>query len=540
MLTLFLILNATAVDDFHTLRDRLVKEWLQDQPQWGRQVGMHDYDGQIMKTAELAIREREARLQKEQAQLAAIDDKNFNADDKLDLGLLRYQVANDLFTLVSIDAPHKRPSFYESLFAVDSYINLDYAPLAERARRLVAHEEAALAEAPNVTKNLTLPLPKPIAETAVKIYAGYASYLRGDVAKLIGGAGDAALQKRFAAANEKLAAEAQRISDWLAQKAVPTGDASYVLGAKRYLALIEAQEGLKTTLPAFKKMAEDNLLQNRLAFEKLQPQVTWTRPTAQTLLPAARKLVAESRQFIIDKKIVTLATPDTAEVAESPPYMRWNSAFLNPSGPFDTVRRAFYYITLPDPSWSKKEQEEYIPANGVLLSTTIHEVYPGHFVQGRWVERAPTQVQKLVGSYSYIEGWAHYIEQMMIEEGYHANDKEGQLGQLSDALLRNCRFVVSIGVHTEGLSLSDAEKRFRDECHQDAATAREQAVRATFDPGYFAYTVGKLEILALRAEAKKRLGARFSLQRFHDALLSHGAAPVPLLRERVLSELEGK
>jgi uncharacterized protein (DUF885 family) len=225
-------------------------------------------------------------------------------------------------------------------------------------------------------------------------------------------------------------------------------------------------------------------------------------------------------------------------VKESPPYQRWNSAFLDPPGPFEKARNAFYYITLPDPSWPAKEQVEYVPTRGILLSTTIHEVYPGHFLQGQWVLRAPTRVQKIFSSYSFVEGWAHYGEQLMIEEGFGKADPQNRLGQLSDALLRDCRFVVSIGVHTEGMTLEAAEKRFMDECFQDKATARQQAVRATFDPGYFAYTLGKLEILALRDEAKKKLGAKFDLMRFHDELLAHGSPAVPLIRDRVLSDLE--
>jgi uncharacterized protein (DUF885 family) len=282
-------------------------------------------------------------------------------------------------------------------------------------------------------------------------------------------------------------------------------------------------------------MAEANLRENQKAFDQFATRAKWTYP--KDLLGAATSLVAESRQFVIDHHIATLATPDTAEVRESPPYMRWNAAFLNPSGPFDTVRRAFYYISPPDPSWSKEQQASYVPANGVLLSTTIHEVYPGHFLQGRWLEKAPTRTQKIVGAYSFIEGWAHYIEQMMIEEGYHQSDAEGHMGELHDALLRNCRFLVSIGLHTEGMSLEKAEAMFRDQCHQDEVTAHEQAVRGTFDPGYFAYTFGKIEILALRDEAKEKLGAKFSLQRFHDALLSHGSPPVPFIHDRVLQEL---
>jgi uncharacterized protein (DUF885 family) len=218
--------------------------------------------------------------------------------------------------------------------------------------------------------------------------------------------------------------------------------------------------------------------------------------------------------------------------------MRWNSAFLNGPGPFDKPGLvAYYYITLPDPTWPAKEQEEYIMTYSNLLSTSVHEVYPGHFVQGLWQKRAPTFAQKALESYSYVEGWAHYAEQMMVDEGFGDEDPQNRYGQLMDALLRNCRFVASIGIHTEGMTLAEAEERFVRDCHQDRATARQQAVRGTFDPGYFAYTLGKIQILALRDEAKRRLGARFDMKKFHDALLAHGAPQVPLIRERVLREI---
>ena len=285
-------------------------------------------------------------------------------------------------------------------------------------------------------------------------------------------------------------------------------------------------------------MGEKNLEANKKAFEELRKTAKFTRPHASELLASATRLMDSSRNFMIEKKIVTLPTEDQAILKESPPYRQWNSAFLDPPGPFETAKlNAFYYLTMPDPSWKKKEQEEYIMTYGILLSTTVHEVYPGHFLQGLWSKAAPTRAQKSFGSYSFIEGWAHYTEEMMIAEGYGAEDPQNRLGQLSDALLRNCRFVVSVGVHTQGMSLPDAEKRFMADCFQDRATAREQATRAAFDPGYFAYTLGKIQILELREEAKKAMGARFTLQRFHDALLSHGSPPVALIRARVLDEL---
>jgi uncharacterized protein (DUF885 family) len=218
--------------------------------------------------------------------------------------------------------------------------------------------------------------------------------------------------------------------------------------------------------------------------------------------------------------------------------MRYNQAWMESYGPFDNERHtSFFDLTLPDPSWPAAEREGYIAPFGVLRATLVHEVYPGHFVQGRFIDRAPTRIQKTIGSFTFSEGWAHYVEQMMVDAGFGAEDPEARFGQLTDALLRNCRYMVAIGIHTEHMTLADAERRFIDDCHQDKALAHEQAVRATFHPWYFAYTLGKLQILALRARAEAALGPRFSLQRFHDALLAHGTPPVGLIESRVLAEL---
>ncbi len=251
----------------------------------------------------------------------------------------------------------------------------------------------------------------------------------------------------------------------------------------------------------------------------------------------ATAMMQNARKFVVERAIVTLQSRDEATVRETPPYKRWNAASIEMSGPFEQIRSAFYYLTIPDNSWPPKKRDGYLGTLGDLLGTTIHEVYPGHFVQGRWQEHAPTRVQMAVDNYAFVEGWAHYAEQMMIDQGFGKDDPSNELAMLHGALLRNCRFSASVAIHTRGATVEQAAKRFVEDCHQDDATAREQAVRGTFDPGYFAYTLGKLQILALRDEAKAKLGAKFSLQRFHDALLSHGAPPIALVHDRVLREL---
>jgi uncharacterized protein (DUF885 family) len=529
---------APVVSAFAALRDRIVDRWLAEDPSTGRGAGLHRYDGKVASFSAAAIAARLDRVEKDRAELSAVDKKALSPDEALDLALLVQHADQLLFQGRDLDAFRRLPMSYEELFSVNGYLDRDYAPIAERAERLLAHEEAALAEVPHIALNLAPTLSKPIAETSVKVFKGYADYLRNDVPKQLKGVGTPELQAKLAKTNEALAAAAEALATKLAAMA-KKGDESHVLGPARYAKLLEAQEGLKLPLAELSKMGEDNLAVNKRAYDELVKKHVKLAPTRkEDLFKEAQRLTDAARAFIAEKKLVTIPSDDQPIVKETPPFQRWNAAFLDQAGVFeDKALGGFYYITLPDPSWPKKEQEDYLLPHGILLSTTIHEVYPGHFLQGLWMKRAPTRVQKLFTSYSFVEGWAHYGEQMMIEEGFGAESPENKLGQLSDALLRNCRVVVSLGVHTAHMSMEKAARRFEQDCHQDKATAREQAARAAFDPGYFAYTLGKVQILALREEAKKRLGARFSLQKFHDALLAHGAPPVPLIRDRVLHDL---
>ncbi|HEX3769803.1 MAG TPA: DUF885 domain-containing protein [Polyangiaceae bacterium] len=531
---------ASTAAPFAPLRDRVLDGLLADEPATARDLGLHEFDGKVAPVSAKAVADRVARLRAAADALAAVDPASLGPDDALDRAELASWIAVDLFQLVDMDAPRKSPDFYEPLFGVSSYIDRESAPLPDRAARLVEHEEAALAEVAHVRENLTPPLSKPVAEVAARNFAGFATYLRGDVAKIIGPAGDEALRRRFAASNEALAKAATDLAAWFKKEAA-RGDQSHVLGPVRYAKLLRVQEGLDVPvdgLEAFEQGNEADLAANKKAYEDLLAQGVKPKPVIEAqLFATAGRMMQDARAYLVDHAIVTLAANDAPVVRETPPYERWNSASIEMSGPFDPARSAFYQLTIPDRSWPAKERAAYLGSLGDLLGTTIHEVYPGHFVQGRWAERAPTRVQKAFTSYSFVEGWAHYSEQMMIDEGFGKDDPANRLAMLDGALLRNCRFAASYAIHVKGMTVEQVEPRFVSDCHQDTATAHEQAVRGTFDPGYFAYTLGKLQILALRSEAQARLGARFSLQKFHDALLAHGAPPVALIHDAVLRQL---
>jgi hypothetical protein len=521
---------------FDGLSNRVIEGFLHDDPGWGRQLGLHEYDGKVPDFSPPALLLQAERLRRFKDELAAVPVDLLDPDRVLDLALLKARVAQEQFSRDELDVFHTRPGAYETLFSVDVYLTRAYAPLAIRLEKLVAHEEAALKQTKHWKKNLAPVLAKPIVETAIKIFGGYADYLEKDVPKQVGSFDDKALERKFLSVNAQLAKEARSFATWLEKEALPKADQSHVLGKDRFQKLLLVQEGLETPLAELTKMSEDDLERNKRAYAALPPATERVRPTAAELLATATRVMEEARTFVLAKKIVSLPDQERATVKESPPFMRWNAAFLDGPGPFEPTAGAFYYITLPDPAWPEAEQKQYVPLLGSLTATTVHEVYPGHFVQGRWERRAPTRVQRMLGSYSFSEGWAHYAEQMMVEEGFSPG-VETQYGQLEDALLRNCRFVVSIGIHTAGMGAEEAERRFREDCHQDPATARQQAARGAFDPGYFAYTLGKLQILSLREQVKAQLGPKFSLQSFHNALLAHGTPPVPLLTPFVLRDL---
>ncbi|HKQ87951.1 MAG TPA: DUF885 domain-containing protein, partial [Candidatus Acidoferrales bacterium] len=253
--------------------------------------------------------------------------------------------------------------------------------------------------------------------------------------------------------------------------------------------------------------------------------------------------------FIRQKHIVTIPSSVEPTVQETPPFMRaTTSASMDTPGPFETgSRTAFFNVTLPDPKAPPKEQEELMEEFnvGTVISTAVHEAYPGHYIQFLWLPRAPSKVRKLLGSNTDVEGWAHYCEQMMLDEGYGQpgtgakDEREAKLirlGQLSDALLRNARFVVGIQMHRHQMTFDQAVAYFVKEGYQSHAVGVVEAKRATGDPTYLYYTLGKLQILKLRADVKKKEGAAFSLEKFHDDFLKQGFPPVKIVRQAMLGD----
>jgi uncharacterized protein (DUF885 family) len=272
-------------------------------------------------------------------------------------------------------------------------------------------------------------------------------------------------------------------------------------------------------------------------------------PSAEALLPDTRKHLEMIRQFLVQRDLITFPSDVRVRVEETPRYERATSfASMDSPGPFETkATEAYYYVTPVEPEWDARKREEWLTAFNYYTTdvVTIHEAYPGHYVQYLHLQASDAdKIDKTFSCYAFTEGWAHYCEQMALDEGFGRDQSEQaalkyRLAQSDEALLRLCRLCASVRMHTQGMTVDQATKFFVDNCYYEEATARQEAERGTYDPGYCFYTIGKLQMLKLREDWRKQEGASFSLKKFHDEVLRHGAPPVRLLREIMLKDPAG-
>jgi hypothetical protein len=250
----------------------------------------------------------------------------------------------------------------------------------------------------------------------------------------------------------------------------------------------------------------------------------------------ARRQLPRLRKFVEDNKIVAIPGTEDALVDESPPHRRFNAAYINIPGPFESNLPSVYYIAPPDPTWSEEDQLAYVPGETDLLAISVHEVWPGHFLQFLHANRVDNNIGRHFSTYTFVEGWAHYTEQMMVDAGLDEGDPETRIGQLLNALLRNVRYMSAIGLHAEGMTVEESQAMFEEKAFQDYGNAVQQAFRGTYDPGYLNYTLGKLMINKLREDWTTGRGGRESWGRFHDQFLSYGSPPIPLIRKQMLAD----
>ena len=552
--------------EFEGVAEEYVKTFLAAHPLQGTALGLHEYDGKISDYSRLALDAELSRLRRFDDQLAKFDPAKLSSRQSIDLRILQAAVKRELFEMQDMSTFERNPMVYARAGDVNVYIKRNFAPLEDRVRSLVAIES----QIPNILiaarTNLDEKLPKPFIELAIQIARGSADFLKKDLVAAVSGLKDEQLRVAFQAANRKAANALSDYATWLEREKLPKATLGFALGEEkfgRFLAQTELVDlspqkildigmtQLKAEQEAFAEAAK-KIDPNKPAIEVFK-QIQSEHPASDKLIPDIAKDLDKLRKYVADRKLVGIPSAIRAKVKETPQYLRATSfASMDTPGPFEKrATEAYYYVTPTEEDWPKKEKEEWLTAFNYYTSdvTSIHEVYPGHYVQFLHLNASPaSKVEKIFGSYAFIEGWAHYSEKMMIDEGFGSPSNSSpseddvkraakyRMAQADEALLRLCRLCVSIKVHTQNMSIDEATRFFQDNCYYEPKPARQEAMRATFDPGYLNYTLGKLQILKLRDDYKAQQGDEFSLQKFHNELLSHGMPPIRLLREIMLKD----
>ena len=557
---------ATQDAEYDGVAEEYVKTYLAAHPLQGTALGLHEYDGKISDYSRLAIDAELSRLRRFDDRLAKFDPAKLSLRQSIDLRILQAAVKRELFEMQDMSVFERNPMVYARAGDVNVYIKRNFAPLEDRVRSLVSIES----QIPNILiaarTNLEEKLPKPFIELAIQIARGSADFLKKDLVAAVSGLKDEQLRVAFQAANRKAANALSDYATWLEREKLPKATLDFALGEEkfgRFLAQTELVNlppqkvleigfaQLKAEQEAFAEAAK-KIDPNKPAIEVFK-QIQSEHPASDKLIPDIAKDLDKLRKYVVSRRLVGIPSEVRAKVKETPQYLRATSfASMDTAGPFEKrATEAYYYVTPTEEDWPEQEKEEWLTAFNYYTSdvVSIHEVYPGHYVQFLHLNASPaSKVEKIFGSYAFIEGWAHYCEKMMIDEGFGSPSNSSpneddvkraakyRMAQADEALLRLCRLCVSIKVHTQNMSMDEATKFFQDNCYYEPKPARQEAIRATFDPGYLNYTLGKLQILKLCNDYKAQQGDDFSLQKFHNELLSHGMPPIRLLREIMLQD----
>ncbi len=542
---------ATAADHWAAVPKKFIEDYFQAQPFFAVQAGRHEFDGKMRDFSVAGIAAEIQRLHAAQADVQAIDPSALEASQAFERKYILSIISHDLFWLERARWPFKNPAWYLDEIDPDVYLSRNYAPLAQRMKGYIGYARSIPGIAVQIRSNLQPPLAKTYVEYAVNAFGGFADFYRKDVAAVFASVADENLQRDLRDANARAAQAMDELKAWFVMQRKTAND-GFAIGGDLFAAMLADTELVNLPTAQIEAAGRADLERNTSAMRTLcasfAPEASLSGCAAKvqsdkpkgSVVDAARAQLVELKHFVIQHRVARIPSNEEALVALAPPYNRANFAFISVAGPYDKGVASTYNIAPPDPAWSAAEQAAYVPGRGLLLMTSAHEVWPGHFLQFLHTNANPSKLGALFVSYAFAEGWAHYCEDMMVEMGLGTGDPAVLIGQRIEALLRDVRLLSAIGLHTQGMSVKQSERMFVEQAFQDIGNARQQSARGTYDPAYLNYTLGKFMIKKLRADwvANKHLSIRAdeksSWREFHDQFLSFGGPPIPLVREQMM------
>lgn len=537
----------TSLESWQAFRDSFIEDTLAARPAFAVTAGRHDFDGRLPDWSAPGIQKEVARLRNAREVANAFSRETLGDEAAFERDYLVQRIESDIFWLDTAADPFLNPAFYIEQLDPAVYVTREYAPLDQRMRAYINYANAIPAATANIAANLRMPMASTLLERGISAFKGYANFFRDDVPQAFASIADPELQKQFVEANARAEKAMRELALWLEANRAQALD-TYALGPQKFAQMLLQTERVTTPVAQLEAAGRAELARNQKELREACASVAPGRSPKECIdkvaslkspsgpLEATRTQLAGLRAFIEEQQLVSIPSSAPVEVREAPPYNRSTSSYIDIPGPYEKQRGAISYIAPPDPAWTEAEKRAYILGDTDLLFIGIHQVWPGHFLQAQHAAHARSPVARLFVSYGFAEGWAHYGEQMIWDSGYSGGDPVKHVGQISNALLRNVRFLSVIGLHTGGMTVAESERLFREEGYCDARTARQQAARATYEPASVAMTLGKLAILKLREEWIQQRGGKATWRDFHDSFLSFGGPPIPMVRKRMLGE----
>ena len=537
---------------FEQLSERIIGEHWDFYPPAGSRIGRHEFDGRLPDLNPTSVNRRKSDIKRGLSELQALSTEPLSHDEVLSRRMLELFLQRELFTFEELRPLENNPMRQAGFLNVGNYVRRDYAPLEDRLRAATS----ALKLVPDFLRILDVALrddlSRHIVDMSVESYGGMAQFYRNDLSSFARKVKDNEIAAGFTASIESAATALDEFVEKLRLRS-RAQDNDFAIGDDLYSRMLATGEGLDLPLTQVSSVGQANLEENlarirevaasiapHKSVQQIVDDISRTHPTAQSLIPDTRELLEDIRQALVDHDIISLPSEDRCQVVETPTYMRYAFAAMDSAGALETqATESFYYVTPVEEHWAAEQAEEWLSKfdYNTLRIISIHEVYPGHFVHhlhNRYGRPLPL-VNRVATSYAFTEGWAHYTEQMMLETEYGTGRPEMLLTQLLEALVRNCRYMCSVAMHTGEMTVDEATKFFMDNAFMAEYPSRREALRGTFDPGYLNYTLGKLMILKLREDFSREQAGDYSLKGFHDRLLSYGAPPLPLMRDILLS-----
>jgi uncharacterized protein (DUF885 family) len=511
-------------------------------------VGIHEQDTHLEDLSRARIEARISELKKELATLAQFDRSKLSFDDGIDREAIESDVRAELYDLDVVRLWERNPMLYAGLpgRSIDALMKRNFAPVAERVKSVTARLRAVPALYVAARANLRGTPAKEHTELALRMAKGSAKFLEKQVVEWARSSLGAEPPLVFLTADGAAANAAREFAAWLESDLLPKSTGPYALGKEQFLTKLKYEEMIDLPLDQLLARGQKQLDKDYNDFvataAKIDPKktpaevmksVSDDHPKEDELIKFVADSVEDARKFVVEKNIATVPSEVRPTVAETPGFARAATfASMDTPGPYEAVAsEAFYYVTPVEKEWDEKHKEEHLRMfnRWVTPIINVHEAFPGHYLQFLYKKTLPTKTRKLVSTGSNGEGWAHYAEQMLVDEGFGGGDPRMRLAQLQEALVRDCRYVAGIQLHTGGWTVEQATKLFEEKSFSETANSREEARRGTYNPTYLYYTFGKLEIQALAAEYKAKKGG--TLKDFHDAFVRQGVLAIPLVKK---------